>query len=194
MARKTLQVRIIAGSFKGRVLKYPASRLIRPTMQRVKSSVFESIGREIVAASFMDLYCGAGAMGIEALSRGARVAHFVESNPVALRHLRENLRTMDLESDRACVHRGRTIEFLERGGLERTRPDVIYADPPYGGREAELLLEVFSGLGYSYPHLIVVEHEQALTPEVSGVLHVVKEKSFGQSRVSFIRIAQGDDE
>jgi 16S rRNA (guanine966-N2)-methyltransferase len=123
-------MRIIAGLAKGRVLKSLRGRAMRPTMDRVRESVFGSLGEQVRGARFLDLYAGAGAVGLEALSRGAAEAVFVESHRPAARVIEENARLCGFEGQSrviiAQVERG--LAILRREGA---RFDMVFADPPY---------------------------------------------------------------
>ncbi len=190
--RKNLETRVVAGAFKGRRLVYPSDRALRPTMQRTKSSVFESIRGRLQDALFVDLFAGAGGMGIEALSRGARAAHFVENDALALRYLEMNLSRCGVASTRAVVHRVPVMEFLERGGLEAIRPNIVYADPPYEAEAARLLLEFFNSIKYPLETLLILEHRADLVSvEEFETLALLKARRLGQSCVSYV-VKKGD--
>jgi 16S rRNA (guanine966-N2)-methyltransferase len=188
-ARGHLDVRVIAGSFKGRVLRYPGDVRIRPTMQRTKASVFESLGEAIRDAVFVDLYAGAGGIGIEALSRGAGCVHFVEFHGAALACLQANLERCGAESERAVVHRAKVVDFLAGGAFRGIAPDIVWADPPYNADEIRLLLEFFDGIDYPLETLLVVEHRRGAAPlEKYERLSSVRVKRFGESCVSYIAV------
>ena len=119
-------MRIIAGTAGSRPLKAPPDG-VRPTMDRVKAAVFSSLGDLVPDAFVLDLFSGSGAMGIEALSRGARSAIFVESNDRCVRGIRENLRRADVE---ASVQTMDVFRFLDLYADEEAF-DLIIADPPY---------------------------------------------------------------
>ena len=187
--RGHLDVRVIAGSLKGRVLRYPADASIRPTMQRTKASVFESLGETIRNAVFVDLYAGAGGIGIEALSRGAGCVHFVEVHRAALASLEANLERCGADPARVVVHAGKVTDFLSSGTLRRIAPDIVYADPPYDAEETRLLLEFFDGIDYPLDTLLVIEHRRGAAPvEKYAKLSVVRVRRFGESCVSYIAV------
>lgn len=119
-------MRVISGTAKGRKLKEPEGHAIRPTTDMVKESVFNIIQFDIEGRHVLDLFAGTGQLGIEALSRGAASAVFVDESNEALRLVRENLRHMGFE-DRATVKKGDAVSFIKRGG----KYDVIFLDPPY---------------------------------------------------------------
>mgnify|MGYP000902166407 CR=1 FL=1 len=120
-------MRVISGTAKGRKLKEPGGRVIRPTTDMVKESVFNIIQFDIEGRHVLDLFAGTGQMGIEALSRGAASAVFVDESNEAIRLVRENIKHMGFE-DRATVTKGDAVSFLRHGG----KYDVIFLDPPYG--------------------------------------------------------------
>ncbi len=123
-----MSLRIIAGSHGGRRLRAPPGRHTRPTSERVREAWFAALGNAVVDARVLDLFAGSGALGIEALSRGARAAHFVEFDRRAVAALRENLEALGL-MDRAVVVRADAFAFLSRP--DRPSFDLALADPPY---------------------------------------------------------------
>lgn len=119
-------MRVIAGSAKGRILKSPPEAT-RPIMDRVKENLFNILGTDVIDATVLDLYAGAGSVGIEALSRGAKAATFVEFNDGALKTIRENLALTKL-APRATVLFANVYKFLKR--LPPAPFDIIYVAPP----------------------------------------------------------------
>jgi 16S rRNA (guanine966-N2)-methyltransferase len=187
--RKHHETRVIAGTLKGKALRYPGGAKLRPTMQRTKGSVFDSIGDRVVGNVFVDLYAGGGGVGIEALSRGGSRVHFVENDPLALRYLHENLARCGIDPLRGVVHPMAVMEFLRGGALRRFVPNVVYADPPYDADEIRVLLEFFDHIEYALGALLVIEHRRdALTLDPLGRLSVLRRRQFGQSCVSYIAL------
>jgi 16S rRNA (guanine966-N2)-methyltransferase len=134
-------MRVVAGSAGGIRLDVPKSG-VRPTMDRVKAAIFSSLGEEVVGARVLDLFAGTGALGIEALSRGAASALFVEENSAAVAAIERNLTRTKLEGR---VRRQDVFAFL-RSTEPRGPFQIIFADPPYektksGGDFTSLLLE-----------------------------------------------------
>lgn len=123
-----MTLHLIAGQFKGRPLKTPKNSTTRPTQGMLREAIFNICQNEIENASFLDLFAGSGAMGLEALSRGAARATFVEKNREAVRCIRENIQTLQVEAKTTLlsldVHKA-----IER--LKGARFDLIYIDPPY---------------------------------------------------------------
>lgn len=116
-------MRVIAGAFKGRRLVAPVTGDTRPVTDRVKESIFSSLGGVVVGARVLDLYAGAGSFGIEAVSRGAVTATFVERAPKALAALRENLASLGIEATVKAIP-------VERYATEE-RFDLVFCDPPW---------------------------------------------------------------
>lgn len=126
-------MRVVAGTARGTVLKTPEGMLTRPTADRVKEAVFSILHFDVQDALVLDLFGGTGQLGIEALSRGAKNATFVDAREDACRLIRENLKRTRLEKD-AKVVRCDYLDYLKRC---REQYDIIFLDPPY----AEVFLE-----------------------------------------------------
>ncbi|CAN5815372.1 16S rRNA (guanine(966)-N(2))-methyltransferase RsmD [soil metagenome] len=123
-------MRVVAGTVGGRRLRVPPGRTTRPTSDRVREALFSTLGDRAVGARVLDLYAGSGALGIEALSRGAASAMFVEHDRRAAAVLRDNLATLDLV---AAVYTSTVAQFVRRAG-EDGEPavyDLVVCDPPY---------------------------------------------------------------
>lgn len=125
-----MSLRIIGGKFKNRLLKTPKSIHTRPTQSLVRKSFFDICMYEITDCRFLDLYAGSGAMGIEALSRGASHATFVDSNKQAVSALKENLELFHLE-DSATIMMKEALPALRILKKSELLFDLIYIDPPY---------------------------------------------------------------
>ena len=119
-------VRIIGGLWRSRIIEFPDAAGLRPTPDRVRETLFNWLGRDLTGLSCLDLFAGSGALGFEALSRGAASVVMVEKNAAALAALRENARK--LAAANLTVVRGDALEFA-RGA--RSRFDVVFVDPPY---------------------------------------------------------------
>ena len=124
-------MRILAGKYKGRLLKSPKGKTIRPTTSLVRKAVFDIARPLMQKASFLDLFAGTGAMGIEALSRGAARATFVEKNPKALHSISDNLKMLGIEKSSAELLKGDAPALLKRLVKREKSFDIIYIDPPY---------------------------------------------------------------
>ena len=143
-------MRVIAGEFRSRRLKTLPGLETRPTPDRLRETLFNVLAPRIEGSVFLDAYAGTGAVGIEALSRGARRAMFVERNRAAVEVIRENLVTLGLEN-RAEVFTGKAVHVLAR-----VAADIVFLDPPYESEgEYDVALEA---LGQSENKLVIVQH------------------------------------
>ena len=125
-----MTLRIIGGLFRNRPLKSPKTNHTRPTLAIMRKAVFDILQSKIEGASFLDLYAGTGAMGLEALSRGAVHSTFVEANRHALDCIKNNIKTLDVESQ--CTLMGyEDFLALKKMVKEGRHFDVVYVDPPY---------------------------------------------------------------
>ncbi len=173
-------MRVIAGEFRSRRLKTLPGLATRPTPDRLRETLFNVLAPVIEGCVFLDAYAGTGAVGIEALSRGARKCVFVEKNRAAVEVIRENLATLGLEN-RAEVYTGKTLAVLDRESA-----DIIFLDPPY---ELEKEYEgALDALGASTNKLIIVQHSSrtALQPEY-GCLRRYRVLKQGDNSLSFYR-------
>jgi 16S rRNA (guanine966-N2)-methyltransferase len=122
-------VRVVAGEFGGRRLVVPRGAATRPTSDRVREALFAVLGERVAGARVLDLFAGSGALGIEALSRGAARATFVDRSHAAVAAVRANLDTLAITA--AGVHRLDALRFLRTAAAGRRQYDLILLDPPY---------------------------------------------------------------
>ena len=148
-----MTVRIIAGEFGGRRIKTPATDKVRPTADRVREAWFSILQRSIPEARVLDLFAGSGALGFEALSRGALSVDFVEVHRASLIALKANAETLKVE-DRVTIHRVDGLRFAER--LQAGAYDVAFADPPYAGDRAAQLVALFRATPFA--KVFAIEH------------------------------------
>lgn len=132
-------MRIISGSYGGRTLKAPPGDSTRPTSDRVRESLFSILGESVQDANVLDLFAGSGALGLEALSRGAASVTFVDEAPPAIKAIRANLQAL---SAQAKVHRNDALRFLAHASRGQAQYDLVFLDPPY--RHAERLARPLS--------------------------------------------------
>jgi 16S rRNA (guanine(966)-N(2))-methyltransferase RsmD len=120
-------MRVVAGRLRGRRLAAPPGRATRPTSDRVREALFSMLG-DVSGARVLDLYAGSGALGIEALSRGAAQAVFVDADPRAVAAVRRNLAAVGAD---AVVVRRDAVRFLTSAAADDARYDLVFVDPPY---------------------------------------------------------------
>ena len=173
-------MRIVGGACKRRSLKVP-KKGIRPTKGLVRGAIFNILGDLIMNADILDIFAGSGALGIEAISRGARNCIFVETRP---RHLRENI--SKLVSDKQV----RIIAEDFRRALRRLKHrkfGVIFADPPYNRSYVQSALEAIANHDLlAHGGMIVIEHSPSEDFAIPETLEKIKEKKYGDTIVSFI--------
>jgi len=175
-------IRVTGGEFRGRELEYPRERILRPTMGRTREAVFNVLGADAFGSVFVDLFAGAGAVGIEALSRGAGTVHFVESSSEVVAYLRRNIERLSVTAPRAHVHEMDVEEFLAR---DLAAPgQLVFADPPYEAGAARNLLAHYSQTRYPALRRLVIEHRGGLGP-ASGCVRLDEERRYGDTSVSF---------
>jgi 16S rRNA (guanine966-N2)-methyltransferase len=146
-------VRIVAGEFGGRRLVGPRDGRVRPTADRVREAWMSILAPELPGARVLDLFAGSGALGLEALSRGATHATFVELAPASLEALRANIGALDV-GGRTTVRRGDALRFAQ--GLAAGEYDIAFADPPYGADAADRLVALFRATPFT--RILSVEH------------------------------------
>jgi 16S rRNA (guanine966-N2)-methyltransferase len=145
-------MRIIGGRWAGKALVSPSGR-VRPTAEAVRAACIDRLARELEDARILDLFAGTGALGLEALSRGARTCDFVENGPSAVHALKANVAALRVRS-RARIFDRDAIPFVEK--LDRFAYDVAFADPPYHSRKLDRVLARWQKLPFS--HVLVLEH------------------------------------
>jgi 16S rRNA (guanine(966)-N(2))-methyltransferase RsmD len=184
-------VRVIAGSAKGRRLATLRTLALRPTPDRVREALFNILGERIDGAAVLDLFAGSGAVGLEALSRGARVAVFVEVHEPACRLIESNLQRCRLEAQARvwCRDALQAIPALTQQGQ---RFDVIFLDPPY---QSPLLEEALERLGDARllcdDGQVIAEHFfKRVLPERFGRLRRTRVARFGDVALSFYRVQE----
>jgi 16S rRNA (guanine966-N2)-methyltransferase len=150
-------VRIVAGQFGGRRLVLPKNERVRPTADRVREAWMSILGAAILDAKVLDLFAGSGALGLEALSRGAAHVTFVELHPASLEALERNIAALDV-ADRVTVYRGDAMRYAERA--EERAFDIVLADPPYSIDFAERLVALFRR--HPFGRILSVEHRSDL--------------------------------
>ena len=184
--------RIISGALGGRRLDVPAGTVTRPTSDRVREALFGRLDHQdvLLAARVLDLYAGSGALGLEALSRGARAATFVESDRAVLDVLRRNVAT--LVPERGVLVRAEPVQRALLRGADAAY-DLVLADPPYGLEEDELadVLALLPLHGWLAAEALVVVERDARSPEPRwpAELASVDERRYGETRVWWARAA-----
>ena len=186
-------MRVIAGTFRSRVLQSPRGIATRPTSDRLRETLFNVIAPRVAGARFADLYAGSGAVGIEAISRGAAEVFFAEKSEPALTAIRANLRTLGISTS-FQVESGGTATLLKR--LRGQALDIVFLDPPYEDAEAyrTTLTALADGELLHADSLVVAEHakRQPLL-EAYGTLQRTRTLLQGDAGLSFYRLNKEDE-
>jgi len=183
----------ITGGKKGgiRLSAFP-EKLIRPTRDMVREAVFNSLGDKIKGASFLDIFSGTGSVGIEALSRGAGKAVFIEKERKAVAVIKKNLQIADFKEDARliCDDFEKALKRLEK---ENKSFDIIYCDPPYASDYySKCLGEIGAGKIFCAEGTLILEaFKKKKLPEKKGKLELTREKLYGDTRILYYRRING---
>lgn len=183
-------MRIIAGEYGGRRLVAPKGRGVRPTLERVREAVFDALGDLTGGARVLDLFAGSGAMGIEALSRGAEHVTWCDASERAVAAVRENLARLGAAASRCAVMHMPADAAIERLAREGRAFDIVFVDPPWeGDLYEETLLHLAVSRIVRPGGIVVVEHARRIdVGTVYGDLVAARERRYGDSCVSwFVR-------
>jgi 16S rRNA (guanine966-N2)-methyltransferase len=170
-------MRIVAGKWRGRRISAPKGTSVRPTLDRVREAWMSILQLDLPGARVLDLYSGSGALGLEALSRGATSAEFIERDPKSLRALEENIATLGA-GDLATVRRQSALSFAN--SLGTLDYDVAFADPPYASGDAQRLATRWIERPFS--SVLSIEHSATDTMPEGGVT-----RKYGSTAITFYR-------
>ncbi len=145
-------MRVIAGKWEGKTLLSPGPR-VRPTAEELRDVWLSMLEKQLPGTRILDLFAGSGALGIEALSRGAKFCDFVENHPAALHALKANVAAFHL-AGRARIFKRDAIQFVER--IDKPAYDIALADPPYGSRKLDRIVDRW--LDTPFSDVLAVEH------------------------------------
>lgn len=192
-------MRVIAGRYGGRILRSLAGTDTRPTSDRLRETLFNVLTAGNPAALegtvWLDLFAGTGAVGIEAISRGARQVHFVETSPRAVKVIEQNLHSLGI-ADGYKIQRDDLSGVLWRLRREHVTADVVFLDPPYRMREAyeETLTALANSSAVWAMSLVIAEHEKKFDPGAEfGALRRTRKLTQGNSALSFYSIGGRPD-
>ena len=189
-------MRVIAGKARRLPLKTAPGLDTRPTTDRIKETLFNILQPDLPGAAFLDLFSGSGSIGIEALSRGARISFFVENNGKAIKCIEENLAFTRLKDDAVVMHKS-AVSAIRELGLMKIRFDMVYMDPPYHlGLEEETLRALKTADIVDDDSLIILEADKNNTLDFieDTPFIIVREKVYKTSRHYFIRVKGKDNE
>ncbi len=184
-------MRVIAGKFRSRTLRSLKGQALRPTSDRLRETLFNILGPAIQGAVFIDLFSGTGAVGIEALSRGARGAFFIEQHAPAAALIRRNVDSLQIGKE-ADIHCADVLRGLERLEARHVHAEFIFLDPPYAASEEyEKVLEYLGESPLLAPGgRVIAEHlKKHALPERAGELELARVVAQGDAALSFYRLA-----
>ena len=186
-------MRIVSGDFRGKAIVTPAGDATRPTSDRARQAVFNILehaawSKGLRDARVIDLFAGSGALGLEALSRGAAFCLFVETDEVARGAIRENVDAMSLFGA-TRVHRRSAVDLGQRPGADGPAFDVAFLDPPYARGMGEVALAKLRDGGWLAPEALIVFERGSAEPafQVEG-FEVLDARDYGAARVHFMRL------
>jgi len=186
-------MRIIAGEFRSRILAAPRGMETRPTSDRLRETLFNILGPRVQGSRFADLYSGSGAVGIEAISRGALHVHFAENAPAALTAIRDNLKLLKITKN-FMIHERTALGALERLKEQGSVQDIVYLDPPYEAeKEYDQILRMLGGAAHerllAEDAIVIAEHSSRKSlSEHYGSLQRTRVKDQGAAALSFYQI------
>ena len=184
-------MRVIAGAFRGRKLRTIEGAEIRPTSDRLRETLFNILAPRIRGSRFLDLCAGSGAVGIEALSRGATDVVLVESSRAACSVIEANLKTLRIEKGVNVIRRDAVVA-LKQFAETSSQFDIVFVDPPYASELYEdVMNQIGQGTVVSQGSIVIVEHraKQRLAPSYSN-LELYRHLRQGESALSFYRISE----
>ena len=187
-------MRVIAGVAKGRRLRVPKRKGVRPTSEYLREALFDILGSSVHGVHFLDLYAGSGAVGIEALSRGAAEVVFLEQDPACLQVLRANVAMTGLQKRRVVA--SDVLRALPRLVRHGEHFDIIFLDPPYGTDLAMRTLGALASGELLRPSGVVIAEHFAKDPlpQAIGMLGRVREKAHGQTVLSFYQVKPEEEQ
>ena len=183
-------MRVIAGKAKGHKLKTLQGLQTRPTTDRIKETLFNIISFDLVQCDFLDLFAGRGAIGIEALSRGAKQCVFVEKQKEACHMIQQNLKHTKLEQNAVLLQKdvSEAISFLQR---EKKAFDIIFLDPPYQGDLAETVLQEIAKARLLKKNGYIIWERSAKRDALSiEGFTVIKEKMYKTTAMTFLALEE----
>jgi 16S rRNA (guanine966-N2)-methyltransferase len=184
-------MRVIAGKYRSRTLRSLRGQMLRPTGDRLRETLFNILGAAVEHTTFVDLYAGTGAVGIEALSRGARHVIFVEEHSSAVTLIRRNLESLGIGAE-AEVLGMNVLRAIERLETRRIHAQFVYLDPPYeANEEYETSLDALGESTLVAPGgRVIVEHQRKrVLPEQVGELELARVVDQGDAALTFYRLA-----
>jgi len=182
-------MRITAGKFKNKQVKTIDSDLIRPTLSKIRESLFNVLQNDIIEANFLDLFAGSGIIGIEAASRNAKEVIFIEKNPKHYKLLKENLKTINFNNKTFLADSVALIEKFEENYF-----DIIYSDPPYKTDLNNKILKIISQKNLLKNNgwlILECSKDEDFTADIkNNGFEIIKEKTYGDTKVIYLKASK----
>ncbi len=182
----TSEMQVTDGKLRGKFLQSTTSPKVRPTTRKLREILFKLIVRRVRGKRFLDVCAGSGAVGIEAISRGALLGTFVERSPKMCSFIKKNMATMEIKEGHGEIFELEAVPFLKQMAKRRRFWDVVFLDPPYDTNYDEILEYFSRGVCIKPKGLLVIEHHSEMFfPEKLGVLRRWRVIVEGDSTLSF---------
>lgn len=188
-----MALRIIAGEHRGRLLAAPQGTDTRPTLGRTREALFSILYGKVEGRRVLDLFAGSGALGLEALSRGARECVFCDKSRGAIQAVEHNIQLLKL-SGRARVLKGEWVQSLKTLHAERRQFDLVFVDPPYRMDAAEAVRALWDFRIAAEHGIIIVEHGADTQMDGAGGLSVSMRRQYRETALTFLERQEADDE
>ncbi len=179
-------MRITSGKFKSRIIRVP--KAIRPTLDNVRKAIFDILGEAVIGTNALDLFAGSGALGIEALSRGANSCVFVDNNKSSVKAIRENLEALGLtDSEEIGILFADVLRGISKFSKGESKFDLIFLDPPYYKSLAKKSLSLLGSYDIlTKSGVVIVEHSKHdELPSSVGELKLYRSTRYGDTCISF---------
>lgn len=180
-----MNMRIIAGSLGGRTIAAPDGKKTHPMSERVRNALFNSLGSEVEGAAVLDAFAGTGALGIEAISRGAAHATFIERDRIAQKVLEENVKSLEIAENTKII-KAPVASWIDT--YDGPKFDLIFADPPYHDTQFSTVLKLM-GLLKPGALMVLSKPGRSESPTRPGVV-VVDNRSYGDAALTYFRLEE----
>lgn len=182
-------MKIIGGKYKGRNIYMPAD--IRPTQNVVRKAIIDMLGQDLDGLEFLELFAGSAAVGLEALSHGAKKVVFVEKDPKCIKVIEKNLAVLpikpgpDYRLPYELIQQD-SFAMIKRLAERNIKFDIVFLDPPYGADLAKKALKTLGGHDILQPNcFLIVQHSKyEILPQSEGRFNIIKQKKYGSTRIT----------
>jgi len=180
-------MRVVSGIYKSRVLEPIDNLDIRITTDKVKEALFDIINFKVAGSIFLDLFAGTGAIGIEAISRGAELVYFVENSMENISVIKKNIDSLKIENGKYKIISASVFDFLKNFN-EKIKFDIIFLDPPFKRDYPSRFLSKFKNFSnVSTDNLIIIEHAKKERFVADGDIDIIKEKNYGEIALTILQ-------